>query len=302
MNTGWAGRYSSSAGEARRRASAEDRPDNGAERVAGAAGVRVQERKAVDVVTGVLAVAVAAVWAVVSPAATGVRAGLARAGRLAGVLVPERSVAALGARGARTRAEAERRASAMLATIVRQVVEAVLRVTNPTDLVRRHVDLDALAREIDVRAVVDRVDLDVLAARLDLDAVAARLDLDAVVARVDPEPLIKRVDVDAVAARIDLEPLVARVAPDAVAERLDVDAVVARVDLDAVVARLDLPRIVAEVLAVIDLPEIVRESTGSAASEVVRDLRTESAHADDVVARIVDRLLHRQRRHPTEDP
>ena len=269
----------------------------------------MQEREAVDVVTGALAAVAAALWVVVSPAATGVRAGLSRAGRLAGVLVPERSVAALGARGARTRAEAERRASAMLATIVRQVVEAVLRVTNPTDLVRRHVDLDALAREIDVRAVVDRVDLDVLAARLDLDAVAARLDLDAVVARVDldavvarvdPEPLIKRVDVDAVASRIDLEPLVARVDPDAVGKRLDVDAVVARVDLDAVVARLDLPRIVSEVLAVIDLPEIVRESTGSAASEVVRDLRTESARADDVVARIVDRLLRRQRRLPTE--
>jgi len=123
-----------------------------------------------------------------------------------------------------------------------------------------------------------------------------------VVARVDPEPLIKRVDVDAVASRIDLEPLVARIDPNVVAKRLDVDGVVARVDLDAVVARLDLPRIVAEVLAVIDLPEIVRESTGSAASEVVRDLRTESARADDVVARIVDRLFRRQRQLPTEQP
>jgi len=40
----------------------------------------VQEREAVDVVAGALAVAVAAVWAVVGPAATGVRAGLSRAG------------------------------------------------------------------------------------------------------------------------------------------------------------------------------------------------------------------------------
>ena len=48
--------------------------------------------------------------------------------------------------------------------VVRQAVEAVLSVVSLTDLVRRHVDLDALAREIDVGAVVDRVDIDALAA------------------------------------------------------------------------------------------------------------------------------------------
>jgi hypothetical protein len=82
---------------------------------------------------------------------------------------------------------------------------------------------------------------------------------------------------------------------DDVAKRVDVDAVVARADLDAIVTRLDLPRIVHEVIVAIDLPEILRESTGSAASEVVREIRAESVRTDDAVARVVDRLLHRQR-------
>jgi len=122
--------------------------------------------------------------------------------------------------------------------------------------------------------------------------------VNGVAARLDPDPVVLRVDVDAVASRIDLDALIARVDPDSVAKRLDVDAVVARVDLDAIVARLDLPRIALEVIAAIDLPEIVRESTGSAASEVVRGIRVESVQADDAVARIVDRLLHRAELRP----
>lgn len=260
----------------------------------------MEDRGAVDVLAGALAVGVGAVQAVAAPVAAGARLGMSCAGRLARVWAPDRLVTGLADRGAPVRGEVERRASVVFGEVVRQAVEAVLSVVNLTDLARRHVDLDALAREIDVRAVVDRVDLDAVAARLDLDVVAARLDVNAVAARLDPDPVVLRVDVDAVAARVDLGALIARVDPDAVAKRLDVDAVAARVDLDAVVARLDLPRIVLEVINAIDLPEIVRESSGSAASEVVRGIRAESVQADDAVARVVDRLLRRQQRIPRE--
>lgn len=279
-----------------------------------ATGVPVQEREAVDVLAGMLAAASGAVRAVGSPVAAGVHSGLARSARLARALVPDRLVADLAdlaGRGAQARAGVEQQASVMLARVVRQTVEAVVSTLSLTELVRRHVDLDALARDIDVGAVVERVDLDAVAARLNLDAVVSRVDVNAVAARLDLEAVLSRVDVDAVAARIDLGPLVARVDPDAVAKRVDVDAVVARADLDAIVTRLELPRIVQEVIAAIDLPkiveevivaidlpEILRESTGSAASEVVRGIRAESVHADDAVARVVDRLLHRQRHGP----
>ena len=50
----------------------------------------------------------------------------------------------------------------------------------------------------------------------------------------------------------------------------------------------------------IDLPEIIRESTGSMASEVVRDVRMQSIDADVAIARIVDRLIRRRRERRTE--
>jgi hypothetical protein len=277
--------------------------------------VAVQEREPVDVLAGMLSVVAGAVRAVGSPVVAGARSGLARSARLARAGVPDRLVTGLADRGAQVRGELERQVPAVLSRTVRQTVEAVLGMMSLTELVLRHVDLDALTRQIDVGAVVERVDLDAVAARLDLDAVISRVDVNAVAARLDLEPVLSRVDVDAVASRVDLAALVARVDPDDVAKRIDVDAVVGRADLDAIIVRLDLPRIVnevivaidlprivEEVIAAIDLPEILRESSGSAASEVVRGIRAESVQADDAVARVVDRLLHRKRPRPVEQP
>ena len=121
----------------------------------------------------------------------------------------------------------------------------------------------------------DRIDLDAVAARIDIEAIAARLDLDRLAAGLDVTAVVDRVDLDAVAARIDA------------------DRVVARVDLDAVVARLDLVGIAQSVIDAIDLPEIVRESTGALSSDAVRAVRAESRRADDRVAGLFDRLLRR---------
>jgi hypothetical protein len=119
---------------------------------------------------------------------------------------------------------------------------------------------------VDIGSIIDRIDIEAIAARLDLDRLAASLDVAAVV---------DRVDLDAVAARIDA------------------DRIVARVDLDAVVARLDLVGIAQSVIDAIDLPEIVRESTGALSSDAVRAVRAESRRADDRVAGMFDRLLRR---------
>lgn len=238
-----------------------------------------------DVLLGAAAVAVVASRAVAAPFAAIARPALAQTRRLAAGRTVRRVEVALADRGAPVRAEIERAGSELFRAAVRRVVEAVLAVLDLTVLVRRHLDLDALVRDVDVDAVVARVDLDAVVSRVDLDEVASRLDVDAVASRVDLDALVSRLDLAAVLARVD---------PDTVAKRLDVDAVVARVDLNTAAERLDLAGLAMQVITAIDLPEILRQSTGPAASEVVRGIRVEGAHADDTVSRIVDRLLRRR--------
>jgi hypothetical protein len=124
---------------------------------------------------------------------------------------------------------------------------------------------------------------------------AVRHVVAAVVETVDLTELVRRhVDLDAVAAGIDLDAAVARVDIDAAAARLDLDAAVARVDLDAILTRVDVVGIAREVIDAIDLPEIIRHSTGTMTSDTIRTVRREAMQADEVVAGIFDRLLRRQ--------
>ncbi|HSK54877.1 MAG TPA: hypothetical protein VK908_06445 [Jiangellales bacterium] len=128
-----------------------------------------------------------------------------------------------------------------------------------------------------VAYVLDQVDLDAVAERLDVDAVARRLDVDAVAERLDLDRVAARLDVDAVVARADL------------------DGAVARVDVEAILDRVDLVGIAQEVVDGIGLPDIVRESTGSLATETVEEVRLQGMAADDAVARLVDRIRLRRR-------
>jgi len=73
--------------------------------------------------------------------------------------------------------------------------------------------------------------------------------------------------------------------------QLVVDAVVTRVDLDAIVARLDLAELARYVVAAIDLPAIIRESTGSMISDAVQENRIQSREADQAVAAWVERVF-----------
>ena len=168
--------------------------------------------------------------------------------------------------------------------VAREVVAVVLPALDLTALVLKHVDLDRIAAALDLDAAVARVDLDGIVDRIDLDGIVGRVDVAAVVDRVDLDAAVARVDIGAIVDRVDL---------DAVAARLDADRVVARVNLDAVVARLDLVGIAQSVIDAIDLPEIVRESTGALSSDAVRAVRAASRRADDRVAGLFDRLLRR---------
>ena len=219
-------------------------------------------------------------------------------------------------RGDRERQQVLGRADALARRVAPGLVDRVLGFVDVNELVRKHVDLDALAAELDVDAVVaradlqkaiDRVDIDGIVAGVDLQRIIDRIDVDAVIARANIQAVIDRVDVDAVVAKADLQKAIDRVDIDGVVagvdleriiDRIDVDAVVARADFDKVIAKLDLIELAEFVVEGIDLPGIIRSSTGSMASEGLREVRRQGIGADERVSHVVDRLLRRQERSP----
>jgi hypothetical protein len=243
-------------------------------------------------------------------------AGMLRIGRrlVSDLPVPPR-VASVAAGVGRVRNRLEHTAADALRALLRRAVDASLTAIDLTELVRAHVDLDALAAELDVDAVIARADIGAVIARTDLDAIVQTIDLDAivdridigaVVATIDLDAIVDRVDLDRVASRLDLDAVVTRVDIDRVAAGIDLDAILARVDPDVIVARvdveavldrLDLAAIARQVIEAIDLPAILRQSTGAVSSQAAQVVRTESMNADDSVARFIDRVLRRP--HPT---
>jgi hypothetical protein len=208
----------------------------------------------------------------------------------------------LADRGERVRGGLERAAAEVVRWILPRAVERALAAVDVTDLVRAHVDLDALAKILDVDAVVSRVDLDAAVARVDLNAavarvdlngIASRLDLDAIIDRADLERVVSRLDLDAIIDRADLDRAVSRVDLRAIVQRVDPDEIVARMDIEAALDRLDLAGIARQVIEAIDLAEILRESAGAVSSQAARSVRTEGMNADDSVARFFDRMLRR---------
>jgi hypothetical protein len=112
--------------------------------------------------------------------------------------------------------------------------------------------------------------------------------------------------VAAVLDEVDLDGVVARVDLDAIAARIDLDAIAARIDLNAIVSRLDLAGLTEQVIDEVDLGELIRESSGTMASETVDALRVQGMRADHLLSRLVDRvLLRKEERHTgpgTEGP
>nr|WP_296764856.1 hypothetical protein [Rhodococcus sp. (in: high G+C Gram-positive bacteria)] len=184
--------------------------------------------------------------------------------RLPGLASP---AAALAGRGRRTIATAHTVADALLRATIVKIVAAALDEIDLTRLIRENVDIDA---------IVEGVDLDKAVARVDLDSAVARVDLDKAVARVD---------IDAVIGRVDL---------DAVVDTVNLDRQVSRVDLDTAIARVDLIALANFVIDGVDLPDIIRDSTGSLSAEAVRGVRSQGMNADDAVSHFVGRLFGRE--------
>jgi hypothetical protein len=174
-----------------------------------------------------------------------------------------------------------------IAEVVRRVeVEPVLDTLDLTEIVLQRVDLDAV-----VRTVITHVDEDEIAtvvSKVDVDAIAGTLDIDRLLDRMDLTALVVN--------RVDLVKVV-----DAVLDQMDLTTIVLnRVDLvkvvDAVLDQMDLIAVANEIIEGVDLPEIIRESTGSMASETVKGVRMQGIGADQAVDRAVSRLRLRRAR------
>jgi len=207
-------------------------------------------------------------------------------------LHPARAVDALAGRGRAAMTSTGLDLEQLIAVIVPAVVREVLDRLDLNVVILERVDLDGLVAKVDIAEIIDRVDVDAVVRQVDVDAIVQRIDLDAVVRRVDINTIAQGIDLDAMADRIDIDRIVARI---------DVDALVAGVDMNAIVDRLNVVDLAEEVINEIDLPEIIRDSTGSMASRVVRDARMQSIDADEAVSRVVDRLLRRRRKRSTDD-
>jgi hypothetical protein len=98
--------------------------------------------------------------------------------------------------------------------------------------------------------------------------------------------------VDTVLDRIDITQVII--------DHVSVPRIVDSIDVDAVLDKIDVSAVAAKVVDDIDLPDIIRDSTGAMASEGAIAVRLQSASADDLIDRIVDRVLPGRRRSPRD--
>jgi hypothetical protein len=94
--------------------------------------------------------------------------------------------------------------------------------------------------------------------------------------------------VNAVLDRVDLTQLVL--------DRVDIDRIVARADLEEIIDRIPLLQLADYIVEEIDLPSLIRESTGGIAVDAVDVLRMQSFGADRTVSRLMDAILRRRSR------
>lgn len=139
---------------------------------------------------------------------------------------------------------------------------------------------------------------------LALTQVTARSLIGAVLDRVVPpivDAIIARVDLTGVViSRVDLRAVVESALDqldltEIVIQRVDVDRIVAQASIDDVIDRVPMIQIADYIIEEIDLPQIIRESTGGIAMDAFTSTRFSAARADDIVSTIVDTLLLRRK-------
>lgn len=89
---------------------------------------------------------------------------------------------------------------------------------------------------------------------------------------------------------------------EVVLERVEIDRVVAQASMVDIIDRLPLIDLANYIIAEIDLPQIIRESTGGMAAEAVNTVRMQAIDSDAVMQRIVDRIMLRRHGRKTGVP
>ena len=92
-----------------------------------------------------------------------------------------------------------------------------------------------------------------------------------------------------------LERIIGIVPIEAILARVDVNALVGQVDVGALLARMDLGTIITDVLAQIELGDLISDSTSSIATDARDAVRVQAMSVDGGLAQVVDRVLRRRR-------
>jgi hypothetical protein len=100
--------------------------------------------------------------------------------------------------------------------------------------------------------------------------------------------------VSAIIDRIDLTQIVL--------DHVDIDAIVAKANMDEIIDRVPMVDIADYIIAEIDLPKIIRESTGGVATDAVNAARLQALSVDNLVNKIADSLLLRRKGRKVESP
>ena len=98
--------------------------------------------------------------------------------------------------------------------------------------------------------------------------------------------------VSAVVSRIDINEIVK--------DHVDVNEIVAQAELAPILDRVPITEIADYVIEEIDLPSLIRESTGGVADGLLSTLRFQAIHTDNFVSGIVDRVFFRREKRAPE--
>lgn len=116
-----------------------------------------------------------------------------------------------------------------------------------------------------------------------VDAIVSRMNLtELVVTKVD-----LRTVVETALDQIDLTEIVV--------QRVDVNRIVGLADIEDVIDRVPMIQIADYIIEEIDLPQIIRESTGGVAMDAFTSTRLTAARSDEFISKVVDALLLRRK-------
>ena len=122
------------------------------------------------------------------------------------------------------------------------------------------------------------------------------------------EAVIERIDLTRIVLdQVDLDRIVNQALDgldltQLVIDRVDIDAIVAQADIEAVIDRVPIIPLANYVIDEIDLPQIIRSSTGGVASDAMNAVRLQGIGADRLVARLADKVVLRRRERKVDAP